>query len=188
MTGTLSKRALASNKASVEDCLRACGAQLWPRAALRQYQAEQEEKIRAAHLALFWRRIVSRLSVLSTLFVATIAAIAAFNVSLWAGTTIFGWYLCARVIFHLGEWPTWQTNELLKGDLYWRDGVKRRLPAPAQKVVDGVRVLFADARFAVSFVGHDPILHVFLNGRSYNALVWDVNADGTIEILLPAAD
>ena len=93
--------------------------------------------------------------------------------------------ISARVICPFARMPRWQTNELLKGDLYWRDGVKRRLPAPAQKVVDGVRVLFADARFAVSFVGHDPVLHVFLNGRSYNALVWDVNTDGTIEILLP---
>jgi hypothetical protein len=186
MTVTLSKQALASNRASVEDCLRACGAQLWPRAALRQYQAEQEKKVQAAHLALFRGRITGRLSMFCTLLVAAIAAIAAFNTSLWAGATIFGWYLCARVIFHLGEWPTWQTNELLKGDLYWRDGLQQRLPAPAQKVVDGVRVLFADTHFAVSFVGHDPVLHVFLNGRSYNALVWDVNADGTIEILSPA--
>ena len=188
MTVTLSKRALISNEASIEDCLRACGAQLWSRAALRQYQAEQEEKARAAHRTLFWGRIVSRLSLFSALFVATIAALAAFNTSPSAGITIFGWYLCARMIFHLGEWPAWQTNELLKGDLYWRDGVKQPLPAPVQKVVDGIRVLFADARFAVSFVGHDPVLHVFLNGRSYNALVWDANADGTIAILSPTAD
>ena len=51
MALTLSKGALASHEASVEDCLRACGAQLWSRTALRQYQAEQEKRTLTAHFA-----------------------------------------------------------------------------------------------------------------------------------------
>jgi len=188
MALTLSKGALASHEASVEDCLRACGAQLWSQAALRQYQDEQEKRALAAHFAKARADILSYMSLCNTLVVGAIAAITACTASLLAGGAIFGFYLWGKYLFHIGEGPAWHTNNLLGKDQYWRDGAKRRLPKPVQNCVDGVRIFFPDARFAVSFIGHDPILHVLLNGLPYNALVWDENADGTIEIILPPAD
>ena len=124
----------------------------------------------------------------NTFVVGAIAAIIALRVSPAAGGAIFGFYLWGKFLFHIGKRPVWQTNDLLGEDQYWRDGVKRRLPEPVQKVVAGIRIFFPEARFAVSFVGHDPILHVFVNGLPYNALVWDENEDGTIEIIVPPAD
>jgi hypothetical protein len=188
MALTLPRNILASQEASVEDCLRACGARLWSQAALRQYQDEQEKRAVTAHFAKARVSILSYRSLRNTLVVGAIATITACTASLLAGGAILGVYLWGKFFFHIGEGPAWHTNDLLKKDQYWRDGRTRRLPEPVQGVVDGVRIFFPDARFAVSFVGHDPILHVLLGGQQYNALVWDEKEDGTIEIILPPAD
>lgn len=188
MALTLSREALASHEASVEDCLRACGAQPWSQTALRRYREEQEQKIVAAHFAKSRAAILSYTSLFNTLGVGAIAAITALTASLLAGGTIFAVYLWGKFLYHIGERPAWHTNNLLGKDLYWRDGVKRRLPEPVENVVEAARMFFPEARFAVSFIGHDPILHVLLNGRPYHALVWDEKPNGTIEIISPPAE
>lgn len=185
MASTLSRQALVSHRARVEDRLRACGAQLWPRTALWEYQNEQEKKVLGAHLAKFRRGVLSYVSLRNTLVAGASAALLALVASPSAAEVIFGIYLGGKFLFHIWGVPAWHTNNLLADDLYWRDGAKQRLPEPVQKVVDGVRIFFPNAYFAVSFLGCDPVLHVLLNGMSYAALVWDVNVDGTIDIIRP---
>lgn len=190
MARTLSERALVSHQASVEDRLRACGAQPWPQVALRRYQNEQERRIVATHIGKFRAGFLSPKALLNTLLFGAIAALFAFYASPSAGAAILGFYVWAKIIYHCGRWPTWQTSTLLKGDLYWRDGAKHRLPQPVQNVVDATRIFFPDAGFAVSFLGHDPVLHVSLNGKRFNALVWDGDGDanGTFEIVAPPSE
>lgn len=184
----LSKRALATYQANIENRLRACGAQLWPVTALWQYQDEREKRILTSHLAEYWARNLSYISLCNLLFVSAAAALLAFLVSPSAGKAIFGFYLCGKLLYFIHGLPAWQTNNLLEDDLYWRDGMKQPLPEPVSEVVDAVRIIFPKARFAVSFIGNDPILHVLLDGRSYAALVWEVNTNGTVEIIRPPAD
>lgn len=179
----LSKSALASNEAAIEDRLRACGAELWPMGVLWRYQDAQQAKAFAAYLAECRKRIISRWSIGVTLLMCAVSVIVAFRASLLAGEQIFGFYLCGRVLIYLWGVPVWQTNILSSGDLYLREGRKERLPRLAQNLVDTIRLFFPRARFAVSFIGHDPILHVLLNGRSYAALVWEVNEDGSLDVV-----
>jgi hypothetical protein len=183
----LSKRLLAAYEANVQDRLRACGAKPWPNVALWKYQDERERNILTAHLRECWARNLGYIALRNLLLAGAVAALFVIVASPSAGKAIFGFYLCGKLLFHVHGLPSWRTNKLSEDDYYWRDGRKQRLPEPVHEIVDAIRVFFPKADFAVSFIGHDPILHLLLDGRSYNALVWDVNTDGTVEIIPPPA-
>ena len=181
----LSNRALVSHQANIVDRLRACGAHPWPNGALWQYQDEKETRVLAAHFARLRARVLSYRAFRNTFVVGIFAVLFAFMISPSAGGVLFGFYLGGKFLLQVWDVPTWLTNSVLGDGVYWRDGEKHSLPGPVQEVVDSVRLLFPQANFAVSFIGSDPILRVLLNDWSYPALVWEVNADGIVEIIRP---
>lgn len=142
----------------------------------------------SAHFVEVRRALVSAVTLCEVLAIAAFAALVVFDALPIKAGAVLGLYFSAKLLCHLSRLPGWQTSDLLRGDLYWQDGIKRPLPPPAQQIVDGVRAFFPKADFAVSFIGRDPVLHVFAGGRSHNALVWEINADGTIEIIPPPSD
>ncbi|MDB5224565.1 MAG: hypothetical protein JWO43_187 [Candidatus Adlerbacteria bacterium] len=185
MTTVLLHKALVSNQASVADCLRACGAQLWSAQAVKRYKSSQ----RIRHIGIYaWQTVTSavfrRAWVIGLIMSCLMLSLFGASGVLW----VCGLYGCIVGIALLNDIPSWKRNYLFlhgKTYRYSRDFQQASPPEEAVTLIKNVQAFFPNTTFAVSFLGRDPILDCEIEGAVYYILVWDEHLNRSTSIVPP---